>query len=255
MKFGLNLYSLRKSIADENGFLSTAERLKVLGYDFLQFSGAPFDAEEIKRVSDNSKMPVCLTHVPINRILDDTEKLIEEHALFSCKKIGLGMLDLDDDENTVKRHIARLNEAGKVMQDRGYALCYHNHNYEFFKNSDGVTWFDYILKNAPFVHFTIDVYWVQYGGAPIDEVLKKAQGRVDCVHLKDYKTELKNGVFVPVFAPVGDGNINFDRVIRAAKDAGTEYFIVEQDDACFYPDPFSEVGKSIKYLKENFCYE
>ena len=122
-------------------------------------------------------------------------------------------------------------------------------NFDFLKNSDGETWFDYMIKNAPYIHFIVDVYWVQYGGAAINDVLKKVKGRVECVHLKDYKTEMRDGACVPRFAAVGDGNIDIPSVIETAENCGTEYFFVEQDDACDYPDPFDEVGKSIKYLK------
>ena len=82
---GINLYTLHKFIGTEEGLLETALRLKGLGYTYLQYSGAPFDAERIKRVSDASGMPFVLTHVPLDRIIEDTDKLMEEHALFGCK--------------------------------------------------------------------------------------------------------------------------------------------------------------------------
>ena len=43
MQAGLNLYSLRKSIGTEEDFLATAEKLKEMGYSYLQYSGAAFD--------------------------------------------------------------------------------------------------------------------------------------------------------------------------------------------------------------------
>ena len=51
MKFGLNLFSIRNLIATEEEFLKTAKKLKEMGYSYMQFSGAPYDAEKIKRVS------------------------------------------------------------------------------------------------------------------------------------------------------------------------------------------------------------
>ena len=41
MKFGINLYSLRTLIGNEEDFLKTAIALSGLGYDTIQFSGAP----------------------------------------------------------------------------------------------------------------------------------------------------------------------------------------------------------------------
>ena len=49
-------------------------------------------------------------------------------------------------------------------------------------------------------------------------------------------------------APVGEGNINFDSVLNACKEAGTEYLLVEQDD-CYGENPFDCLKKSYQNLK------
>ena len=48
-------------------------------------------------------------------------------------------------------------------------------------------------------------------------------------------------------AAIGDGNINFDAVVNAAEDAGTQYLLVEQD-ACHGEDPFVCMKRSYDYL-------
>ena len=58
MKAGLNLFSVRGMIRTEEDFLSTAIKLREAGYSYLQYSGAAFDAERIKRVSERSGLPV-----------------------------------------------------------------------------------------------------------------------------------------------------------------------------------------------------
>ena len=57
MKAGLNLFSVRGMIRTEENFLSTAIKLREAGYSYLQYSGAAFDAERIKRVSERSGLP------------------------------------------------------------------------------------------------------------------------------------------------------------------------------------------------------
>ena len=89
--------------------------------------------------------------------------------------------------------------------------------------------------------FTLDTYWVQAGGGNPAEWIEKLSGRVPCIHLKDYLFDAK-------MAPIGVGNINFDRVFAAAAAAGTEYMLVEQDD-CYDVDPFECLKISYDYLK------
>lgn len=252
MNVGINLYSLRKQIATEQDFLATALRLKEMGYASLQFSGAPFDAQMIGRVSRASGLPVTLTHVPCERILNDTKRLAEEHLSFGCRRVGLGMMPLDalSDEARCLDFIQKLQQAAHTLKGLGLTLFYHNHHMEFYRFGRQ-TVFELLLGNAPDLHFTADVYWLQYGGADVTAYLKKHAGRVECVHLKDYRIVRKQGEglpFAPAFAPVGDGSLDMPAVIAAARSAGTQEFYVEQDDACDYPDPFEQVGRSVRYL-------
>ena len=249
MKAGLNLYSVRNLIKTEEDFLKTANSLKEAGYSYLQYSGAPFDAERIQRVCDRSGLPVYLTHVPMERIVEDTEKLMEEHASFGCKYIGLGMMprEIIFDEEKMKKQVALLNAAGEKMEKNGFRFFYHHHHFEFAKHS-GQTVLDYMLENAPYIHFTVDTYWLQYGGVDIVETIKKMKGRIACAHLKDY--QISKVTSLPEFAPVGDGTIDFKRVVQALKEAGTEYFFVEQDNAADLPDTLGQVARSISYIEK-----
>lgn len=252
MEFGLNLFSLRNFIGTESGFLDTAIKLKEMGYSFLQFSGCPYDADKIARVSKESGMPIVLTHVSLDRIINDTEALMEEHSRFNCKNIGLGSIDFKmiTDEKYCKETIESLNIAAEKMDKNGFSFFYHNHHVEFYKYRDQ-TLFDYMIENAPHINFTLDTYWLQYGGVNVIEYVERLRGRIGCVHLKDYLIEAKESM-APQFAPVGDGVMNFKKIIPKMIDAGTKYFIVEQDNAASFPDPLEQVKRSIDHLKKEF---
>ena len=51
MNFGLNLYSVRDSIKTEAEFIDSVNKLTEMGYSYLQYSGGPFDADLLTRVS------------------------------------------------------------------------------------------------------------------------------------------------------------------------------------------------------------
>lgn len=257
MEFGLNLYSIRNKLKTEEEFLDTAIKLKEMGYAFMQFSGVPYDADMITRVSSASGMPIVLTHVSSDRIINDTEALMEEHSRFGCKNIGLGHMDpkIVIDEKLCKETIEKLNTAAEKMAANGFSFFYHNHQFEFYKYGNE-TVFDYMIKNAPSFNFTLDTYWLQYGGVSIIEYVEKLKGRIECVHLKDYliepKTDDNKLRLNPRFAPVGDGALNFKTIIPKMLEAETKYFIVEQDNAADFPDTLDQVKRSIDYLKKEF---
>lgn len=256
MKFGLNLFSIRNYLETEEAFLSAANALKEMGYSYIQYSGAPFDAERVGRVSEKSGLPVVLTHVPMDRILNDTDALCAEHLSIGCKNIGLGMMPIDVimDREKCFSTIAALDAAGARMEELGCKLFYHHHHFEFYRH-DGVTVFDHILNNASHINFTLDTYWLQFGGVNICETIDRLTGRIECVHLKDYMIAPKEGEkpgFEPRFAPVGDGTIDMAAVIAHATAAGAKYFLVEQDNAAKLPDTMGQVERSIRYLNTNF---
>ncbi len=257
MTFGLNLYSIRKQIATPEDFLGTAKKLAAMGYATMQFSGAPFDAGLIASVSEASGLPVVLTHVPFDRILNDTAALVEEHNRFGCRHIGLGSMQFKGLSDTeIAEQVASLEEAGKRVAALGSTFCYHHHSHEFCRMASGETIFDYILRNTEHVSITLDTYWLQHGGVSITEYIRRAAGRIPCVHLKDYTPYYNEEQKLKVnFAPVGDGNINWQDVIAALSEAGAVHYLVEQDDATKYEDPFEQVGRSIRYLNHTFAKE
>lgn len=256
MKAGLNLFSIKNLLDTEENFLATAYKLKEMGYSYVQFSGAPYDADMIARVSAAAELPVVLTHVPMDRILNDTDALMAEHAKFGCKNIGLGMMPLATilDKEALYKNVEELDRTAEKMKKNGFNFFYHHHHYEFFKH-DGETVFDYILKNAENINFTLDSYWLQFGGVDVCKTVDKLKGRIECVHLKDYMIVVKENseklAVEPRFAPVGDGTIDFKAFVEHASKAGAKYFLVEQDNASKLPDTLGQVERSIKYITEN----
>lgn len=264
MKFGLNLYSINNLIKTEEGLRDTALKLRDMGYASMQYSGADYVPDRLKRVSEESGLPVVLTHMPADRIVNDTDKLMEEHAVFGCKNIGLGSIPIvamvtEDnivDEKICKTKLSELNDAGERMAKNGYSFFLHNHHYEFMRMSNGERIFDYIMENAPYINFTLDTYWLQFAGVDVLATIEKLKGRIGCVHLKDYKivvdTKLDYFDACPAYECVGYGNMDFKSIIPKMVEAGANHFLVEHDTASTMPDPLAVVEKSLRYLQSEF---
>ena len=90
MEVGVNLFSLRTMLQTERGIYDTFTALKKAGAAYVQYSGGLYNVTVLKNAAEI--LPVVLTHVPYERIVNDTETLMEEHAIFGCKNIGLGSI-------------------------------------------------------------------------------------------------------------------------------------------------------------------
>ena len=81
-------------------------------------------------------------------------------------------------------------------------------------------------------------------GADIIDWIEILQDRIPCVHFKDMMVK----GFEPRIAAVGDGNINFAKVIAKLKELGkTEHILVEQDN-CWGESPFDCLERSYNYI-------
>ena len=110
----------------------------------------------------------------------------------------------------------------------------------------------------------LDVCWVKVGGEnPVDYIGKYA-GRAPVVHLKDFVGSVDGAAYELIgstegkaperpsdfeFRPVGSGCQDIPAIVEAAKAAGTEWFVVEQDRPSMGLTPLECAQKSIEYLR------
>ncbi len=137
-----------------------------------------------------------------------------------------------------------LSTLGEKCDKAGLKLLYHNHDFEYKKDSDGIVPMDYLLENTnpKYVNFQMDLFWVTKAGADPVAYFKKYPGRFKIWHVKDMDDQGR-------FAPVGNGNIDFSRILANKKLSGMEYYFVEQDKT-FNMEPLEAIKVSHKGLKE-----
>lgn len=244
MRIGAQLYTVRDSCKALDDFALTLRKVSDIGYRMVQVSGTcDFPAEWLRGELSKNGLECAVTHTPAQRLLNEPEKVAEEHKIFGCKYAGLGWNAFRLDEgDTPQRFIEQYLPAAQRLRENGVKFMYHNHDQEFQK-VDGKLIMD-ILGEAfspELMGFIVDTFWVQAGGGDPAWWLRKLSGRIPCIHLKDYAYGRK-------FAVIGEGNINFDAVFKAAEDGGTEVMLVEQDD-CYGEEPLECLKRSFNYLR------
>ena len=250
MKIGAQLYTVRNSCQTLDAFAETLDRVADIGYTTVQVSGtcayeADWLAEQLKRTG----LTCNLTHYNYGRILKETDKVVSEHNTFGCKYIGVGAMpgDCRGSVAGVEKFVSDAGAAAKRIKELGSTFMYHNHAFEYEKAEDGRTYME-MLSNlfAPGeMGFTLDTYWVKFGGYdPVDEI-NRLSGRIPCVHFKDMEI-LADGT--KRFTWVGNGILDFEKIAAALENTGTHYAFIEQDD-CFGEDPMDCLKKSYQYLK------
>jgi sugar phosphate isomerase/epimerase len=90
----------------------------------------------------------------------------------------------------------------------------------------------------------MDLYWMTKAGQDPIAFFNKYPGRFPLLHMKDMDNTPEKK-----FTEVGNGVIDFKKILAQSKKAGVKYFFVEQD-VC-PGDPFDSIAKSISYIKKN----
>ena len=242
------LYTLREFLKTPADVAKALPKVREIGYEAIQVSGmGPIDEAELVKIANDCGLTICATHEPGKVFFEDYTKVIERLKKLNCRYTAYPHPHTPlTDKKTVLEVAAGLNQMALDMAKEGITLCYHNHACEFAR-VEGELILDLIYKNAPALSAEIDTFWIQAGGQNPVEWIKRFPGRQPLLHLKEYgicNNERK------MFA-IGNGNLNWQEIIKAGTDCGVEYFIVEQDD-CNGVDPFVELANSYKYISENF---
>ncbi len=249
MKIGAQFYTLRDKATNLDDFAESLKRVADIGYTEVQISGVcKYEPEWLKEQLTKNGLKCVLTHWNVDEVRENPLEVLNAHKIFNCKNIGIGCMPggLEAGEEHLKSFIANYIEPAKILYENGARLFYHNHDMEFRKCADGEMIIDKMIKAFPAEHLniTMDTYWVEYAGESAHKWLEKLSGRVECVHLKDMITV--NGE--KRMAPVGYGELDFEKIISRASDAGAKSLLVEQDFT-YGEDPFECLKKSYEYLK------
>ncbi len=251
---GVQLYTLRDYCKNPSDFKETIEFVKGLGCNLVQVSGVgqdePIPAAFQKDVFGNTGVECCLTHTPLNRILEETDDVIAEHKLIGCRCVGLGWVGEEYRKTTenVDRFLADLKPALEKLKANGMVFNYHNHDFEFEKLDNGMLMYDYMIENSDseVFHFTPDVAWIEIAGCSAVEYLKKLEGRVDVCHFKDYKIVDGKHKFVTL----GEGNVDLRACYALCNELDVPYIVYEQDGDWVNNDAKLATTLSFAFMKK-----
>jgi len=121
------------------------------------------------------------------------------------------------------------NKFGKQVSAAGMKFGYHNHTPEF-KMYEGKTAFEHLfgMTDPQHVHIELDVGWVTVAQQDPLAILNKYKDRVIALHVKDVGKR-ESADKDPTSVALGEGVIDYRKIIGTAKKNGTKAFFYEQE--------------------------
>ncbi len=261
----VQVYSVRDDAkADLRG---TFDKIKKMGYDGVEFAGL-YDkpASEIKALCNDVGLVPISAHVPYNDLLKNPVGTLSQYAEIGCKYVAIPHLGNDQRPGSPNFPyvLGFIEVIAKAAKSLGISLLYHNHDFEFIKlgNKYGL---DIIYDTIPadLLGTELDTCWVNVGGEDPAAYVRKYSGRAPLLHLKDFWGDRSGAAYELIgvdnkaparpegfeLRPLGKGVQNMPSILRAAKDAGTKWVIIEQDNPSMGLTPLECIKVSIDYLK------
>ncbi len=249
LHLGAQLYTLRDYIKTAEDFRETMRKVGKIGYKYVQVSGAgpTVTPDVIKAAVDETGVRVILTHTSLERIIKETEKVIEEHELFGCNYIGVGGMG-DHTETGYKKFCEDIAPAVEKIKAAGKTFLYHNHYKEFVKWTDNKNGLDIITENSDpeGLKLTLDTYWAYYAGEDVPAVINKFGKRIAVTHFKDM--QILNGE--RTMTEMLTGIIDYDPIMKACDDNDIWWNFIEQDKV--YIDAFESMKISHDNMKKRY---
>ena len=252
-QLGAQLYTLREYAKTADDLAKTLAKVAAIGYKAVQVSGiGPIAPADVAKACKDNGLTVAGTHIGWADFRDKTDEVIEKHLLWGCKHSAIGALSADyymGGLDGMKRFLDELAPVAEKLIAAGLDFSYHNHNHEFIKHN-GVTWLEtlYASTDENVLKAEIDTHWIQAGGGNPAKWIRKYPNRQPLLHLKDMTMFYDGTTKEQRFAPIGEGNLDWDDILAAAAESNCRWYLVEQDN-CYGRCPFSCLESSYKFLK------
>ena len=252
------LYTIRHQITSVAALSHALQQLAEIGYRGVELGGMrilegpqpELSVPDLKRMLDDAGLQCVGTHKRWREIRDHTSHVTEMLHSLECTTVTIPAFDDDFDRFDPASYTAFATESMPITADlasNGIRLAYHNHAHEFLRfGPDRRNLLD-ILIDQPSLAIEIDVYWAAFAGINPEHLIQRLPGRQPLLHCKDLEIVCDDGLPArPVDAPVGEGNLNWTRILEASGAAGTGVWVVEQDEC--RRDPFDCLRSSYNFL-------
>ncbi len=254
---GLALYTLRDTLGSDP--MAVLQEVADDGYAYVEAAGYAdgkyygMTPTEFKEALASVGLKPMSSHQGMTREDADAQIAAAKEAGFQYIVIPVppeGLFTFDPETRTLgmKGTVAEasdiINEIAAKAAAQGMKALYHNHDFEYKANAEGIVPIEYFLEhsNPDELNFQMDLYWVIKAGADPVAYFDKYPGRFKAWHVKDMDSQGR-------FAPVGTGSVDFARILAAKEKSGMEFYLVEQD-MTFDETPMEAIVISHKGLQE-----
>ena len=247
MNVGVQTFTIRKAQKKsiEKAYLPLID-LGIKSFEVARIDFNKENATKLRELIDRYGIEISSIQVKPKYVFGAVDEIVSFCKTVGCKRVVISMLPFPvilGKEEKFYDFISTLDEQYDRYASEGITLAFHHHNWEYVRLSNGKTRMDELLSRTEKIRIVHDTYWTARSGIDPAREIERFGSRLIGVHLRDLTHYAKRLAVCARDCAVGEGVIDFSRVIPAAVNVGAEYLVIEQKT----DTPYEDIEKS--YLK------
>ena len=228
-RFAYQLYSSRNFGPVEQ----TLVMLKAAGYSAVEGFGGVYGAPaKLRAALDANGLLMPSGHFGLDMLEDKPAEVMAIARTLGMTTLVMPWLssELRPADSAGWRSLAsRLAALTRRYRPEGFAVAYHNHDFEFVPTSDGAVPQALLFEAAPLLDWEIDVAWVVRGGEDAVKWITDYRSIITIAHVKDIAPQGQNAD-EDGWSDVGQGTVDWKACRAALAQSRCMSFVMEHDN-------------------------
>ena len=240
MKNGIQVSSVKPLLLTREQVAETFRRMSALGCTTVQLQWIdpsvplPFIAEALKESGMESVSVQDFYEIILNNFPYYTDLNALTGGTWLCVS---RIPDRLKSREGLDAFVAELRSMQKKLDDLGQKLCFHPVSADFTAVA-GMDAVEYLLEAMPELDICLDLYHLNRNCVDMPAWIRRYGKRICMVHFKDAVGE--------TLVPAGQGDTNWDGVVKACLEAEIPYAFAEQER--WARDPYDCLKEAMDWL-------
>ena len=240
MENGIQVSSLKPLLLTVQQVQDAFQKMKALGCNVvqLQWIDSSVPVETIAQILKENNIASVSVQDFYDLVLENPDYYIRLNAAtggtWLCVSRIPERLKSPDGLDT---YIAELRAMQETLAPLGQKLCFHPVSGDYTA-IPGVNAVEYLLQNMPELEICLDLYHLNRNCTDMPGFIRRYGNRICMVHFKDALED--------TLVPAGQGDTNWNGVVKACLEAGVPYAFVEQER--WNRDPYDCLQEAMDWL-------
>jgi sugar phosphate isomerase/epimerase len=252
---GVQLWSFRaQADSDLPAALAMTRRM---GFTHVETAGLyKMTAAQLADALRAAGLRATSMHVGYDDFKNHPDQVVANAKALGARYVGIAWYPHDNAAGftaaDARRAAEDFNAFGRTMKAAGLTFFYHTHGYEPVPVPGGGTLLDTLIQRTDprLVSYEMDVLWTYLPGQDPVALIRRYPGRFKLMHIKDMKPgvprgSLTGGLPDSLQAVIGEGQVDWPRLLQAAERDGFAEYYVEDETT----DPVRNAPRSVAYLQ------